>query len=100
MASSRRVLIGDGKFVNTHAEITGVANEKTGPRRRRNKAGRRKRRVLGPEGKTSVKEIGRKKFGLKKLDQLPKIVQQRLANVAEPVVHPDPDLLAAFTEKQ
>src|ERR1700687_700994 len=32
------------------------------------------------------------------MEQLPKIVQQRL-RTAKPGVHPDPDLLAAFVEK-
>ncbi len=33
------------------------------------------------------------------MEQLPKIVQQRLQATAKPGVHPDPDLLAAFVEK-
>ena len=37
--------------------------------------------------------------GRKKMEQLPKIVQQRLRGPAKPGVHPDPDLLTAFAEK-
>lgn len=33
------------------------------------------------------------------MEQLPKIVQQRLRGPAQPGVHPDPDLLTAFAEK-
>ena len=33
------------------------------------------------------------------MEQLPKIVQQRLRGPAKPGVHPDPDLLTAFAEK-
>jgi len=33
------------------------------------------------------------------MEQLPKIVQQRLQGPAQPGVHPDPDLLTAFAEK-
>ena len=33
------------------------------------------------------------------MEQLPKIVQQRLQGAAKPGVHPDPDLLTAFAEK-
>jgi hypothetical protein len=33
------------------------------------------------------------------MEQLPKIVQQRLQEAAKPGVHPEPDLLAAFVEK-
>ena len=33
------------------------------------------------------------------MEQLPKIVQQRLRAPAKPGIHPDPDLLAAFAEK-
>ena len=33
------------------------------------------------------------------MEQLPKIVQQRLREPAKPGVHPDPDLLTAFAEK-
>lgn len=33
------------------------------------------------------------------MEQLPKIVQQRLQGTQSPGVHPDPDLLAAFAEK-
>jgi Photosynthesis system II assembly factor YCF48/Putative zinc-finger len=33
------------------------------------------------------------------MEQLPKIVQQRLQGAAKPGVHPDPDLLTAFVEK-
>ncbi len=33
------------------------------------------------------------------MEQLPKIVQQRLQGNPKPAVHPDPDLLAAFAEK-
>lgn len=33
------------------------------------------------------------------MEQLPKIVQQRLQGAAKPGVHPDPDLLIAFAEK-
>ncbi len=33
------------------------------------------------------------------MEQLPKIVQQRLSGSPKPGVHPDPDLLAAFAEK-
>ena len=33
------------------------------------------------------------------MEQLPKIVQQRLQGPPKPGVHPDPDLLAAFAEK-
>ena len=33
------------------------------------------------------------------MEQLPKIVQQRLQRPAKPGVHPDPDLLTAFAEK-
>src|SRR5262249_3141712 len=33
------------------------------------------------------------------MDQLPKIVQERLRAAVQPEVHPDPDLLTAFTEQ-
>ena len=33
------------------------------------------------------------------MEQLPKIVQQRLGKTTKPAVHPDPDLLTAFAEK-
>ena len=37
--------------------------------------------------------------GRKKMDQLPKIVQQSLRGTAKPAIHPDPDLLTAFAER-
>lgn len=59
---------------------------------------RRKSEAQGASpGQADVKTEPR--WGRKKMEQLPKIVQQRLRAAAKAGVHPDPDLLTAFAEK-